>query len=168
MLLKYYETCCSQYHAGHHLPTVQAMVDGNTTYLDVQEALKDNFAYAHLEDQVFKAESHYDAYNKAVDVWFEKMSMPQDMPWDPSLGVPDDEDDEWDCYAYFIIEGVNEHLVEILRSRPNNCPYCNSPNITSAILDNCADLATSCHDCSEKWVEHYTLDEVTFDAALDT
>lgn len=167
MIINYYETCCSQYHAGHHQPTVQASVDGNTTYADVQELLKDSFAYCHLEEREFRAESHYDAYSEAVDAWFSSVLVPLTTPWEASLGVPDDDDDEWDCYAYFVIAGVDEHLAEALKKHPNTCPYCgkgdlHSHQTTSEEGDNNLHQRVLCPHCKESWVERYELTEVTF------
>ena len=49
MELKYMETCHSQYHAGHHLPVVQAYIDGNTAFGELKEEY-DVCAYFVLED----------------------------------------------------------------------------------------------------------------------
>lgn len=166
MILQYYETANSQYHAGHQLPTVQVMVDGNSTYADVQEALKENLAYGHLEEREFRSESHYDAYGKAVDEWFERRIMPIDSLWDESIGVPEDEDEEWDCYAYFVIEEVNEHLVKALIKRPNTCPYCNTNGLMAGKVkagDDGLTAKVTCMSCDESWTEEHELTGVTFD-----
>lgn len=170
MILNYYETCNSQYHAGHHLPTVQVMVDGNSTYADVREMLKDNFAYAHLEEREFKAESHYEAYSEAVDDWFKARLIPLTTPWDASLEEPEEEDyDEWDCYAYFVIEELDEHLIEALREHPNTCPFCQSEHLDADKVqagDDGLTCKVTCMVCQESWTEEHTLTEVTFDARI--
>jgi len=104
MKILYYETCNSQYHEGQHLPEVQVMVDGTTTLRGVKTALKDNFAYGHLEYDVLTTEAHYDEYFEAVEELFQGCNLRD--TWDSSLDIPDDDDDERDCYAYFILEGV--------------------------------------------------------------
>ena len=161
MILKYYETNNSQYHAGHHLPVVQVMVDGRTTWKEVQEMLKDGFAYGHLEDQVFKAESYYDEYYRAVDEWFALRQRRGSAPekWDATLGVPDNDDEEWDCYAFFVVDGVDEHIVEALRENPGVCPFCGYECLHSHNTEEANVIGILCPECNRSWDEHYNLEE---------
>lgn len=143
------------------MPTVQVMVDGNSTPGSVMEALLETETVGHLDYQYFKHESHYDEYRAAVKAWFDEGYSRLDGVWLEGLEVPEEEDDEWDCYAYFVIEEVNQHLEEALKNNPNNCPYCNSDDLSTSILDGNIDIKVVCESCKEEWVEHYQLAGVT-------
>ena len=105
MKIQYLTTCNSQYFQGSSKPTVQVLVDGNTTWADVKDALLDNQTTSHL-DYTF-TERQWDEYNAAVEEWFNNYVEDNVnillVKWESSLEIPG-EDDEYDCYSYFIIE----------------------------------------------------------------
>ena len=161
MILKYQVTCNSSYHTELNLPTIQVMVDGNTTLKQVIELLLEGDTFSPIECQYFMAESYYAAYEAAVKEW--AGSSAEDI-WCESLDVPrtQDEADSWDCYAYFVIEEINEHMVELLRKYPNKCLYCGSTDLLTQIQDGNIDIEVRCQSCAEGWVEHYELSGATF------
>jgi len=148
---------------------VQVMVDGNTTNEQLVEDLLDDFAYSHLVDRYFKDESYYDEYREAVNAWVDlyfvnHRGTREDMEdkWNTTLGVPEDEDDEWDCCSYFVIEDIDAHMVQKLRDKPNNCPVCDSEELLTEIQDGNIDIKVTCNSCQEGWVEHYVFEGATF------
>lgn len=102
MKISYYETCNSQYHAGHSIPVVQVPVDGNTTFKEVRDMLLDPQATEHLD--VLGEFNLWKEYDIAVNYLFDYYAE-QNLPkrWDFSLDVPRDDQDEWDVYAYFVL-----------------------------------------------------------------
>lgn len=174
MKLQYYETCNSQYHRGHHMPVVQVMVDGETTVGAVREALLDNFAYAHLEESLLKSDGHYEAYREAVDECFADIITDGfiDNLWDRSLGVPEEDQEDWDCYSYFVLTELAEHLNQSLRKDGSVCPFCKCDELEIMETDGSGhtmDVKVQCCNtaCQEHWTEHYTLDGATFSEEFD-
>jgi len=114
MKISYYETCNSQYHSGHHLPTVQIMIDENTTLADIYDGLLDTQNTEHLDYQFEQENLSWDDYNNAVDEFkkelleYAKGKKLTEVKWDNSLEIIG-EDEDYDCYSYFIIDPeVNE------------------------------------------------------------
>ena len=106
--IQYYTTCHSQYFGGHHLPIVQVLVDKTTTYAQVKEALLSHEATCHLEYEF--NDGQFDQYEEAVHDLFSSVDEPfEEQFWDTSLDEAKD-DEEYDCYAYFVIEGTQNEL----------------------------------------------------------
>ncbi len=106
-------TCNSQYFGGHHLPIVQVLVDENTSFKDIKEVLSYLQTYEHLfEDDRFSTGFDVDAYKAAVEEVFSYVErnhvslerIPNDLE---GIGSMDD-DEEWDCYMYFVVEQVGD------------------------------------------------------------
>ena len=100
-------TMNSQYFGGNHNPVVQVMVDGTTTYAELKDRL---LSICEATDHI--EELDVPAYVKAVELMF-NLVAPEDMEnlFDSRLDVPYDEEwDDYDCYAYFVLETneVNE------------------------------------------------------------
>lgn len=100
-------TMNSQYFSGNHNPVVQVMVDGRTTYQEVKDELLSIYtATGHIE------ELDIPAYIKAVELMFQSV-LPHEMGnvFNASLDYFPEEDGNWDdydCYAYFVVETVEE------------------------------------------------------------
>jgi len=106
--LNYVDTCNSQYFGGHHLPVVQVLVDGNSTYKDVKNNLLEYQTYEHLfEDQRFVTDTDLDGfdgdiYKTAVIKTFSACKL--EPLWEVGLDIPtEDEEDAYDCYAFFTV-----------------------------------------------------------------
>jgi len=99
------DTCNSQYFTGNHNPVVQIMVDGSTTYEELKDGLLSIYeATDHIEDL------DVPAYVKAVELMFQSV-LPHEMEntFNAGLDIPYDEEwDDYDCYAYFVVETVEE------------------------------------------------------------
>lgn len=98
--------CNSQYFGGHHLPVVQVLVDEDTTYKDIKDSLLDIYTSTdHIEDL------DVEAYKAAVEELFVNFTtldyVPDSLYY---IGSMDDAEnnEEWDCYMYFIVEEVEE------------------------------------------------------------
>jgi hypothetical protein len=97
-------TMNSQYFGGNHNPVVQALVTGSTTYEELKEELLSSYNIDHIE------ELDTPAYIKAVELMFQSI-LPHEMEntFNASLEIPYDEEwDDYDCYAYFVVETVEE------------------------------------------------------------
>lgn len=101
--LSHITTCTSQYFSGHHLPVIQVLVDENTTYQDIKLALLDTYSSVdHIED------IDTDKYVQAVHDLFSNFSSLNYVP-DTLYEVGSMEDEEeWDLYMYFVVEGVED------------------------------------------------------------
>ncbi len=100
------DTCNSQYFGGHHLPVVQVLVDENTTFQDIKNSLLDiYYSTDHIEDL------DVEAYKAAVEELFANFT---NLDYSPDfvyeIGSMD-EDEEWDCYMYFVVEQVEDEDV---------------------------------------------------------
>lgn len=96
--------CNSQYFRGHHLPIVQVMVDGNTTYQELKVELLNWQNSDHIDDL------DWDAYQDAVDELFDAIKEDPSNKVFPDMEVPttEEEMEEWDCFAFFAIEPIGE------------------------------------------------------------
>jgi len=96
--------CNSQYFRGHHLPVVQIMVDGNTTYQELMVELLNWQNTDHIQDL------DWDAYQDAIDELFDAVKADPSNKVFPDMEVPttEGEMEEWDVCAFFVIETVNE------------------------------------------------------------
>ena len=107
--LSHIATCNSQYFRGHHLPVVQVLVDENTTYRCIKQMLLESTSTDHLyEDDRFGMPFCYDTFKSAVEELFANFTSLDYVP-DSFYGMGSMEDDEeWDCYMYFVVETVEE------------------------------------------------------------
>ena len=94
----------SQYFRGHHLPVVQVMVDGNTTYQELMVELLNWQNTDHIQDL------DWDAYQDAIDELFGAIKADPSNKVFPDMEVPttEEEMEEWDCYAFFVVEMEEE------------------------------------------------------------
>lgn len=99
--LSHIDTCRADYFSGHHLPVVQVLVDENTTYQDIKLALLDTYSSVdHIED------IDTDKYVEAVHDLFSNFTSLDYVP-DTLYEVGSmEEQEEWDLYMYFVVEGV--------------------------------------------------------------
>lgn len=95
------DICNSQYFGGHHLPVVQVLVDENTTYQQIKNALLDVYSSTdHIED------IDIEAYVQAVEDLFSNFTTLDYVP-DGFYGIGSFEDDEeHDVYMYFVVETI--------------------------------------------------------------
>lgn len=97
--LYHHATMNSQFYGWHHLPVIQVLVDGKTTYEDVKDMLL-NVYYStdHIEDL------NTEEYIKAVEVLFKDVKL--DEVFDDRLDVVEEAEDwdDYDCYAFFVLE----------------------------------------------------------------
>lgn len=101
--LSHIDTCRADYFSGHHLPVVQVLVDENTTYQDIKLALLDTYtSIDHIED------IDTDKYVEAVHDLFSNFTSLDYVP-DTLYEVGSmEEQEEWDLYMYFVVEGVED------------------------------------------------------------
>lgn len=101
--LSHIDTCNSQYFSGHHLPVIQVLVDENTTYQDIKLAMLDTYSSIdHIED------IDTDKYVEAVHDLFSNFTSLDYVP-DTLYEVGSmEEEEEWDLYMYFVVEGVKD------------------------------------------------------------
>lgn len=101
--LSHIDTCRADYFSGHHLPVVQVLVDENTTYQDIKLALLDTYnSIDHIED------IDTDKYVEAVHDLFSNFTSLDYVP-DSFYEVGSmEEQEEWDLYMYFVVEGVED------------------------------------------------------------
>lgn len=113
--ISHIDTCNSQYFGGHHLPVVQVLVDGNTTYKDIKESLLDIYTSTdHIEDL------DEEAYKEAVEELFANFTTLDYVP-DSLYGIGSmDGEDEWDCYMYFVVESVEAKPCPVTKYQINN------------------------------------------------
>lgn len=104
--LSHIDTCRADYFSGHHLPVVQVLVDENTTYQDIKLALLDTYSSIdHIED------IDTDKYVEAVHDLFSNFTSLDYVP-DTLYEVGSmEEQEEWDLYMYFVVEGVEDEQV---------------------------------------------------------
>lgn len=110
------DTCLPDYWGGHHLPTVQILVDSTTTYQEVLDSLQDWSCYDHIEGV------RDDMFIQAVEHMFS--TVPKgDMGKTFAPGLdPDREEDYEDTpsvYAFFTLnmhdtpEELEEYAAEL-------------------------------------------------------
>lgn len=107
--ISHIDTCNSQYFSGHHLPVVQVLVDEDTTYRCIKQILLESIATDHLyEDDRFGTPFCYALFKSAVEELFANFTSIDFVP-DSLYGIGSmDDDEEWDCYMYFVVEEVEE------------------------------------------------------------
>lgn len=101
--ISHIDTCNSQYFGGHHLPVVQVLVDENTTYQDIKDSLLNVYlSVDHIET------IDIEAYKVAVEDLFANFTTLNYVPDTLyEIGSMDD-DEDWDCYMYFVVEEVED------------------------------------------------------------
>ena len=103
-------TMNSQYFAGNSNPVIQILVDGTTTYGELKDRLLSIYdATDHIQDL------DVPAYVKQVEMLFSNIEEDKmDTLFNPSLDIPYDEEwDDYDCYAFFALETVEEEEDEL-------------------------------------------------------
>jgi len=101
--LSHIDTCCLDYFRGSDLPVASILVDENTTYGDIKEALLNiNYSIDHIDN------IDVDAYVHAVHELFSSITSLDRVP-ETLRNVGDMCDSmEWDLYMYFSIEEIKE------------------------------------------------------------
>lgn len=108
--LVYLGTCNSSYFQGSSLPTVQVLVDGTTTVGELKEQLKEYMTFEPVEYSLTDfIEDNFETYKQSVEDFWQEHNLDNETIFASTLEVPtEDEQEEWDCYAYFGIEEVND------------------------------------------------------------
>ena len=115
MSIDHAATCCPDYFGGHQY-SFCIYADGNTTYQDLKDGMLDWQNTDHLTYNLFKTDYEWGLYQDAVELLFqdaEQEGTMQDI-FDPRLDIPvtEEEQEEYSCYAWFIIEPELEEIDE--------------------------------------------------------
>lgn len=94
--LYYIETSMPSYFRGHHLPVIQIMIDGSTTYEDVKKELLSWEAYEHID-----ADVNDTMYKEAVEELFYGVALSKVI--DDSISYDDDGYEEY-VYMFFTLD----------------------------------------------------------------
>ena len=110
--ISHIDTCNSEYFSCHCLPTIQVMVDCNTTYQNIKDSLLDYQTYHYLlEDQRFVTEESADGFNvdnykEGVEQMFLNIADMQAIPDDLQYCESMENREEYNCYRYFEINST--------------------------------------------------------------
>ena len=115
MSIDHAATCYPDYFGGHQY-SFCLYADGNTTYQDLKEGMLDWQNTDHLNYNLFKTDYEWGLYQDAVELLFhdaEEAGTMNDI-FDPRLDIPvtEEEQEEYSCYAWFIIEPEFEDIEE--------------------------------------------------------
>ena len=109
--VSFYDYCLPDYFGGHHLPVLQWPVDGNTTRKELYSGLLSELAQGVIDWQIEQNSLDYDAIRQAIKecIYFDDKRNDNDILF-PELDKWSDSDDdiEYPCYAYFIIDWSDE------------------------------------------------------------
>ena len=107
----YYDCCLSDYFGGHHRPVLQRPVDGSTTRKDLYDGLMYELQSGVIDWQIELNSLDYDAIRQSIKdcLYFADHCKDNDILF-PSLDKwgESDEDIEYPCYAYFVIDWIDE------------------------------------------------------------
>ena len=109
--ISYFDCCLPDYFGGHHLPVLQAMVDGSTTRkqlcTDLISELNQGVIDYDFEYQ-FNCELPYEEVKQAItDCIFWNETCKEDDIVFPDLETVTEDCDSM-CYAYFVVECEKE------------------------------------------------------------
>lgn len=93
--LYYIETSMPSYFGGHHLPVIQIMIDGSTTYEDVKKELLSCMSYEHIDDV------NTAMYKEAVEKLFYGVTLSEVI--DDSISYDDDDYSEY-VFMFFALD----------------------------------------------------------------
>ena len=107
-IIDHVDTCTSDYFSGHHLPVVQVLVGGTTTYSDIKESLLEYMTYDHLfEDYKMTGTFDVEVYKESIEEMFSSFTTLDYVP-DSLYGLEDFDSEDYDdmnpCYMYFSVE----------------------------------------------------------------
>ena len=109
--VSFYDYCLPDYFGGHHKPVLQWPVDGNTTRKELYSGLLSELAQGVIDWQIEQNSLDYDAIRQAIKecIYFDDKRNDNDILF-PELDKWSDSDDdiEYPCYAYFIIDWSDE------------------------------------------------------------
>lgn len=94
--LYYIETSMPSYFRGYHLPVIQIMIDGSTTYEEVKKELLSCMAYAHIDDV------NTAMYKESVEELFYGVALSKVI--DDSISYDDDDYYEECVYMFFALD----------------------------------------------------------------
>ncbi|CAB4168868.1 hypothetical protein UFOVP1516_39 [uncultured Caudovirales phage] len=102
-VLRYLDTCTSDYFRGYHNDVVQVVVDGATTLQDIKDMMLDVYwSTDHIEDLDDAA------YKLAVEELFRSVSNMEEL-YDYSIEVCPEGEELWEyCYAFFGLDTVED------------------------------------------------------------
>lgn len=103
--LRHIDTCLPDYFNGSDLPYISIPVDGDTTIKQVKEALRNEVRSDVICNEDSENPFSEDDLNKAIDALAEPHK--DDMRFDSSLGVPQEDDMPETVFAYFVIDKDN-------------------------------------------------------------
>ena len=106
------DLCLTDYFRGHHRPVLQRPVDGSTTRKELYSGLLSELAQGVIDWQIEQNGLNYDAIRQAVKncLYFADHCKDNDILF-PELDKwsdSDDDDIEYPCYAFFIIDWSDE------------------------------------------------------------
>ena len=107
----FHDLCLTDYFCGHHKPVLQYPVDGATTRKDLYDGLMYKLQSGVIDWQIEQNSLDYDAIRQAIKecIYFDDKRNDNDILF-PELDKWSDSDDdiEYPCYAYFIIDWSDE------------------------------------------------------------
>jgi len=117
-IINHLDTCTSDYFSGSHLPVVQVLVGGTTTYQDIKESLLDYQTFEHLYEN-YRLEGNFDidVYTTSVEDMFSNFTTLDYVP-DSLYGLEDFDSEDYNdmnpCYMFFTIHpDISEELKAI-------------------------------------------------------
>ena len=122
-IINHVDTCTSDYFSGHHLPVVQVLVGGTTTYSDIKESLLDYQTFEHIyEDYKMQGDFNLDTYTTSIENMFDNFTTLDYVP-DSLYGLEDFDSEDYNamnpCYMFFSIELDLSEELEALQTLRN-------------------------------------------------
>ena len=109
--VSFYDCCLSDYFRGHHKPVLQYPVDGNTTRKKLYSGLLSELAQGVIDYEIEENSLDYDAIRQSIKdcLYCDDKRNDNDILF-PELDKWGDSDDdiEYPCYAFFIIDWIDE------------------------------------------------------------
>ena len=105
----YYDCCLPDYFSGHHRPVLQYPVDGNTTRKELCSGLISELAQGVIDWDIEQNGLDYDAIRQSIKdcLYFADHCKDNDIVF-PELVLFGNNDIEYPCYAFFIIDWSDE------------------------------------------------------------
>ena len=107
----FHDLCLTSYFRGHHRPVLQYPVDGSTTRKELYSGLLFELAQGVIDWQIEQNGLNYDAIRQSIKdcLYFDDKRNDNDILF-PELDKWSDSDDdiEYPCYAYFVIDWSDE------------------------------------------------------------